>query len=227
MNQDLVWIEKVQTNQPAWLFLILFVLVGFFAWIRIYYRNLFAQTLQASANFQMASRMFMDNSVLQKQLDQTLYVLYIMGAGLLLYIAEKRFRIEPYGLSGLGLFFFNILLLSGLFLSRLLLVSLSGYLFNSVTLFREYMYNTFIYNKLIGVTSLPLLWFLLYTRGTLQEVFQWSALAVVLVILIMREIRGVVFSFRKDVRIFYIFLYLCGLELVPLALLYRWLEGIL
>lgn len=227
MNQNLDWIEKVQTNQPAWLFILLFALVGFFAWIRIFYRNLFAQTLQASANFQMASRMFMDNSVLQKQLDQALYVLYIISAAILLYLAEERFRIKPYGLSGPGLFFFNIFLLSGLFLSRLLLVNFSGYLFNSVTLFREYMYNTFIYNKLIGVVSLPLLWFLLYTRGTLQEVFQWTTLASVLVILLMREVRGVVFSFRKDVRISYIFLYLCGLELVPLALLYRWLEGIL
>ena len=32
---------------------------------------------------------------------------------------------------------------------------------------------------------------------------------------------------KKDISIFYMFLYLCALEISPLVLLYRWLEGML
>jgi hypothetical protein len=60
-----------------------------------------------------------------------------------------------------------------------------------------------------------------------QDIFYWITAAVVVVVMVMRVIRGVVYSFKKDILIFYMFLYLCALELIPLALLYKWLEGIL
>ena len=68
---------------------------------------------------------------------------------------------------------------------------------------------------------------LVYTKGTLQELFFWITLLVLSCVVMMRLIRGFVFSYRKEVLIFYMFLYLCALELSPLVLLYRWLQGIL
>jgi hypothetical protein len=79
----------------------------------------------------------------------------------------------------------------------------------------------------LGIIILPLLLFVVYTIGVIQEVFFWMVLSVGALVLIMRFLRGVVFSFKKDVSIFYMFLYLCALEISPLLLLYRWLEGIL
>mgnify|MGYP002750926171 CR=1 FL=1 len=79
----------------------------------------------------------------------------------------------------------------------------------------------------MGVIILPLLLFIVYTTGIVQKVFFWMALTVVALVIIMRLLRGIVFSFKKDVSIFYMFLYLCALEIVPLALLYKWIEGIL
>jgi len=227
MIESLEWIERAQVHHPAWIFLSLFILLGIFAWIRIHYGSILVQTLQSSANFQVASKMFLDNSLLQKQLDNILYFFYFLSVGLLLYIAETRFRFNPYGLERARLFLFNLGLLGGMFLVRVVLVNLTGFLFNRIRIFREYLYNTFIFNKLLGVTILPLLIFVLYTTGFTREIFQIAALATVLVIFIMRLVRGFVFSFKKDVSIFYMFLYLCALEIAPLALLYRWLEGIL
>ena len=74
---------------------------------------------------------------------------------------------------------------------------------------------------------MPLVFLLVYTKGTLQEAFFWITLFVLSCVIVMRLIRGFVFSYRKEVLIFYMFLYLCALELSPLVLLYRWLQGIL
>jgi hypothetical protein len=145
----------------------------------------------------------------------------------LLYYVELRIGIVPYGLQGWSLFFFNLGLLTGVFLGRLLLLNFVGILFNQLNIFREYLYNIFIFNKLTGIMALPLIFLLVYTRGILQDVFFWLSLITVCGIFLMRLIRGVVFSYRKDVLIFYMFLYLCALEIAPLVLLYRWLEGIL
>lgn len=219
--------QKVQVFHPTWFFVYLFVLLGIFAWIRMYYGNILMQTIQASANFQVATRMFKDNSLLQKQLDNILYSFYFLSVAFLLYLTETRLHLVPYGLSAGQLYLFNLVLLLGVFLTRIVLVNLAGFLFNKTRVFREYLYNIFIFNKLIGVAILPQLLFMVYTTGLIQEIFYWMALVTVLLIVAMRLIRGVVFSLKKDVLLFYIFLYLCALEIVPLALLYKWLVGIL
>ncbi|MCK5136873.1 MAG: DUF4271 domain-containing protein [Bacteroidales bacterium] len=220
-------LQKVQVIIPVWLFFYLFVLLGFLAWIRLYYGNILMQTVQASTNFQVATRMFKDNSMLQKQLDNILYSFYFLSVAFLLYLMENRLHLSPYGLQGGRLYLFNIALLLGAFLARIVLSNLSGFLFNSNRVFREYLYNIFIFNKLLGIAILPLLLFMVYTTGRVQEIFHWMALMTVALIVVMRLIRIVVFSLKKDVLIFYMFLYLCALEIVPLALLYKWLEGIL
>ncbi|MEN8156413.1 MAG: DUF4271 domain-containing protein [Bacteroidota bacterium] len=221
------WIERVQTGQPGWLFISLFVLIAIFAWIRIYYGNILMQTIQASVNFRITSKMFEDNSLLQKQLDNILHAIYFLSVGLLVYLAETRYQLFPYGLSGPLLYLFNMAVLAGIFLARIVLINLVGFLFNRTRIFREYLYNAFIYNKLLGVSVLPLLVFVLYTTGIVREVFHWAALLLVFSIIIMRMIRGISYSFKKDISIFYLFLYLCALEIAPLILFYRWLEEIL
>jgi hypothetical protein len=218
---------KTIIHQPTWYFIYLFLLTGFFAWIRVYYGNLIIQTVQASVDFQVANRMFNDNSLLQNQLDRILYLFFFLSMGFLLYVVELRIELIPYGLQGWGLFLFNLALLSGVFLGRLMMLNIAGILFKRIRLLREYLYNIFIFNKLTGMAILPLIFLLVYTRGILQEVVFWLTLLVVCGIFLMRLIRGVVFSYRKEVLIFYMFLYLCALELAPLVLLYRWLEGIL
>jgi len=226
-GHKLEWIEHVPAHEPAWIFVSMLLLLGFLAWIRIYYRNILTETLQASSNFQVASRMFNDNSLLQRQLDNALYLFYFLSAGIFLYMTEKKFQWEPYGLNGFRLYAFNVLLLSGVFLLRVVVINLCGYVFNRLSIFREYIYNTFIFNKLIGLAVLPVMLFAFYARGWMGEIFEWLGIALVMVLIIMRIIRGLVLSFRKGISIFYMFLYLCALEIAPLILLYRWLEGTL
>ena len=219
--------ERIQIHQPAWYFIYLVLLIGIFAWIRLYYGNILIQTVQASSNFRVANRAFKDNSLLQNQLDRLLYLFYFFSMAFLLFYLELRIDLRPYGLQGGLLYLFNLGLLTGVFLGRLILINIAGFLFNRVKIMREYLYNIYIFNKLSGLLVLPLTFLLVYTKGTLQGLFFFFVIFVLSVIVIMRLIRGFVFSYRKEVLFFYMFLYLCALEIAPLVLLYRWLEGIL
>ena len=218
---------KATLHQPTWYFVYLFVLAGFFAWIRMYYGNILVQTVQAAVNFQVANRMFNDNSLLQNQLDRLLYVFYFLSTGFMLYYMELRLDLVPYNLQGGWLFLFNTGLLMGVFLGRFLMLNLAGIFFKRMKILREYLYNIFIFNKLMGMSVLPLVFLLVYTRGMIQDTVFWLSVLVMAGIFLMRLFRGLVFSYRKEVLIFYMFLYLCALEIAPLVLLYRWLEGIL
>jgi hypothetical protein len=147
---------KAVIHPPTWYFIYLFSLAGFLAWIRVYYGNIIIQTIQASVNFQVANRMFQDNSLLQNQLDRVLYLFYFLSVGFLLYDLEVRLEMAPYGLQGWGMFVFNLGLLVGVFLGRVLMLNLAGLIFNRLRVLKEYLYNIFIFNKLTGVAVLPL-----------------------------------------------------------------------
>ncbi len=219
--------DKLQIHQPTWYFIYLFTLAGLIAWIRIYYGNILFQTVQAATNFQATSKMYDDNSLLKKQLDRFLHLVYFFSIAFFLLVLEQRTGLSPLGLKGVWLLLFNLAILTGLFLFRVVIHSIAGILFNSLGTVREYLYNMFIFNKLLGLSALPFIFLLLYTPEVLQKVLFWVAVLVTSGIIFMRLIRGMVFSYRKDISIFYMFLYLCALEISPLVLLYRWLEGML
>ena len=219
--------EKLQIHQPTWYFIYIFLLIGLFVWIRHYYGNILIQTVQASTNFQIANKMFKNNSLLQNQLDGALYLLYVLSMGFLLYYMELRIGLLPYDLHGALLLLFNLALLAALFIGRVVLHNIAGILFNRVKIIREYLYNMFVFNKLSGLLAVPLAFLLVYTRETLQDVMFWIGIFALSGIVVLRLIRAIVFSYKKEVLIFYMFLYLCALEIIPLVLLYRWLEGVL
>jgi hypothetical protein len=203
------------------------MLFAVYAWIRIYYGKVLVQTFQASTNFKLTNRLFNNKSLLHNQLDFVLYLFYFLSLGFLLYYLEARIGLFPYDLHGALLFLFNLALLAILFFGRIMLHNITGFLFNSGGIIREYLYNMFVFNKLMGLIALPLIFLMVYTRGILQEIVIWTSILILSGILFLRLIRGIVFSYRKDVLKFYMFLYLCALEIVPLVLLYRWLKGIL
>lgn len=219
--------QRVFDPPSFWLYAYLLVLLGLFAWMRGYYGKIVLQTMLAATNFQVASRIFNDNSMLQKQLDRILYLLYFLSTAFLLFFVELKLGRTPYGLGGALLYLFNLAILTGIFLGRIVLVNLAGFAFNRTRLFREYLYNSFLFNQVMGLVILPVLLFMVYTAGILQNLFFWLGLGLAGLVLIIRILRGFVFSFRKGISLFTMFLYLCALEIVPLALLYRWLEGIL
>lgn len=221
------FVEKAQIHEPTWYFIYLFILLGIYAWTSIYYGNVFVQTFQASINFKLTSRLFKSNNLLQTQLDRIQYVFYVLSLAFMLYFLELRYEIRPYELQNGLLFLFNMALLALLFLGRIVLHNIAGFLFNQLKIVREYLYNIFVFNKLSGLVVLPLMFLMVYTRGLMQDIVIWTSYCILLAIFLLRLIRGMVFSYRKDVLSFYMFLYLCALEIAPIVLIYRWLEGIL
>ena len=144
-------LQRVPIHYPTWFFIYIFSLLGFYAWIRVYYGNIFIQTAKATINFQAANRMYLDNSILKNQLDRVLYVLYFLAIAFLIYFVEVRLGLTPYNLTGSLLYLFNLGVLSGVFLGRIVLLNSVGFLFNRLGIFREYLYNIFIFNKLNNI----------------------------------------------------------------------------
>ncbi len=210
-----------------WIFIFIFFDLAAFAWIRLNFGVSFDRTLEAVFNFQTAARMYNDNSQLQRQLDSFLNFYYYLNGAFFLLIIEQYFKVFPLHQEGLLLFLLNFTILATYNVVRTTLVKLTGFLFDHSDRFREYNYHVSNYNKIIGIAVAPFLLFLAYAPDKLKVYLLWILIVVLSSVYILRIIRVLLFSRKRNVFILYMFLYLCALEIVPLLLLFKWTESVI
>jgi hypothetical protein len=212
----------VENAGTDWHFYFLVFMLIAYAVARAFLGQLLNRTFTAAVRYNTAVSMYKDNSQLQRQIDTVLYGFYFVSAGFLLMLIAQHFTLFPYGFKGAELFGFFMALILSVFFLRIVVVNIVGHVFFNLKLFREYLFHAFVYNKLFGMLSLPVSIIIVYTDGILNDIAVWSALGMVVVLLIMRIYRGFLFAGKNRVLNFYLFLYLCALELVPMLLLYKW-----
>jgi len=207
---------------PTWYFYILITLIIGYAVARNYLGQLITSTFMATVRYNIAEGMYKDNSQLQRQRDNVLYGLYFVTTSFFFMLLSERMEFNPMGLSGFRLFLFYSVLLTGLFFARILITVIVGHVFLVQNPLREYLYMGFTYNKLLGILLLPSIFIIVYSEGIVTEWAIYTCLGIMIILVFMKMVRRVVFSMKKDVFTFYMFLYLCALEIVPLLLFYKW-----
>ncbi|HES59549.1 MAG TPA: DUF4271 domain-containing protein, partial [Caldithrix sp.] len=106
-------------------------------------------------------------------------------------------------------------------LIRIAVLKVFGYLFKAESIISEYVHNNFIINKSMGIALIPVS----VAIGYMPAIFTGTLLVAGLLILglgnVFKAIRGYQIIIRKDVFFFYMILYLCTLEILPLLLGYK------
>ncbi len=142
---------------------------------------------------------------------------YLLTA-LVLYVVVKFFHLHPNELTGLPLY---LLILGGVVIAyglkmagiRAVQVMADGDFGLS-----EYEYNVFLMNRVIGLFLLPITAFLVYSPIPVVEPFVLSVLLLFISMMIYRMIRGLFNAVASGVPVFYIFFYICTLEILPLVI---------
>jgi hypothetical protein len=145
-----------------------------------------------------------------------LFLIYIISMTLLVYeAAEITSPGSSEGLKTLLLFAEIIgayLLYTFL---KIMIIRLISITFKNPETAKEYIQNILIYNLALGILLLPLILLMVYT---LHEVFLYLAVFVVVITLGLRFIRGMAIGLSDSkFTLFHLFLYLCTLEILPLA----------
>ena len=107
-------------------------------------------------------------------------------------------------------------------LLKILVIRLTGVIFKNTDTAKEYIQNIVIYNLALGIVLLPLLLLIIYTY---HEFFLYIAGGIALIIIGLRFIRGIAIGLSDSkFSLFHLFLYLCTLEILPLAVAAKFLS---
>lgn len=211
----------MQESSHTWYFYLFMLLFVTYALARALLGRLSSSAFMATIKYSLAASMYNDNSQLQRQRDNVLYVFYFISMGFFSMLCMEKWEKTVFELVDFELFIFSSGAIFILFYLRIFTLNTIGYIFDKRELFKEYLYQSYSYNKLMGIVFLPLNFVIVFTIGFIHEIAVYFSLSILIVLVVFKLFRAVVFSIKKHIFNFYLFLYLCALELVPLLLLYK------
>jgi hypothetical protein len=214
--------ENIHRNlTPDW---ILYILIGVFAllaWIRMVYNKYLVNLFEASFNYLRAVQVNNDPGIVQKRIFLLFNLVYIISGGLYMYQIFDHYSIYPGGIEGFRLFLISTAFLTGLMLFRVIILKLTAVIFNRTKLFNEYLFHQFLFNKINGIVLLPFILGIAYTKGIAVSIIIYLSYTAIAAVLVLRVTRLLIFIFKNVVLLFYMILYLCTLEILPVLVIVK------
>lgn len=213
-------VHKKQNTETDWLVVILFVALSLFATIRYSYIKYIGHLFLSLINYPTSVRMLQENNYPAShgayRLDAVFYLtfsIFVFQAFNILNLAHSAKGITYFAfvLAGVLLYFFG----------KKLVYLTVGSLFETQAETSEYLFNVDNFNRALGLVLLPLVALVSFSPWNNPLLIVLAGLIIVIAFNLVLLQRGVIILLRKQFSIFYLFLYLCTLEILPLLLIYK------
>jgi hypothetical protein len=180
--------------------------------------------------FQNLFKLFFQTSLRQKQTKEQLAqdsfasllinLLFLLSTGLFitLVIESNQWTNLQFWL----LYAYVTAVLGIIYLGKYFFISFAGWVFNNSASAASYLFLVAVVNRIMGVVLLPLNVLLAFADPTIGSVVATISFGVVTLLFIYRYL--VSFGLlRTDLQLnpFHFFLYLCAVEILPMALIYK------
>jgi hypothetical protein len=200
--------------------IIIFSLV-LFGWLRVGYNRFFHAVVQASYNYFAARRMFEEANVTRSRVFYFMNLLFFVNISLFLAQYFEFHHISIFTLDGILLFLICMGAIMVLYSVKSFVLYTLDFLFLTRGGFSSYVFIVFLYNKMVGFALLPIVAVLPYVPLNVTPWLFLTGGTIVIVLYFFRVFKGMQLCFKNRLSIFYLFLYLCALEILPVLLLIK------
>ncbi len=200
---------------------ILIVLFAFIGYVRVRYYKYLRDLFSTIFNIQLIKKLTTAFSNQNQTPSMVLRALFLLNTSVFSYellyfynkpiIEQYNFWLIPICIAFL-IVFFNV---------KNLLYQFTAYVFNSQDLTKEYITLSQHYSKIAGIIILPLAAALPYVEYDAVHLLLQIGIYVYLALYIIQILRSVTLIFNNVSSLYYMFLYLCALEILPLIVVYN------
>jgi hypothetical protein len=146
---------------------------------------------------------------------------FMAHLALTVYIGLKASNIALFGISGFVMYLIILLAIVAVYLVKTFVIYFIRFLANGDFSLEEYRYTLFLINRLFGVLLIPINLFLAYSEKSQSYFLILIASILFSVAIFYRYFRGLLTALNSGVSLFYIFFYICTLEILPLIVGFR------
>ena len=212
--------RNIGKNSPDWAIAIFIVGFALFATVRLLFEKYLSQLLLSSINYAASLRMFRERSVslthASTLLDAIFYLVFSLLSFQILEMANIHWFVS-------GFYMYLLILLGVVAFFNLKKVSyfLQGSISENLLESQEFIFNMNLYNRISGLFLLPICLVIAFTPLESPYVVAVVGIVAVLASYVLLILRGIKILLRKHFSIFYLILYLCTLEILPLLFIYK------
>jgi len=216
-------ILPVREKQPIgtdWLTVVLFGAVVLFATIRYSYTKYIRHVYTSLVNYPTSMRLLQESNYPTSHAAYRLDVIFYIVFSIFIYQvfnyvewagANHKLSFFAWVSAGAVLYFFG----------KKLLFRIVGMLFETRAETSEFLFNVDNFNRSLGLILLPLVTLIAFSPIQNTGLLILMGVAIVLAFYLLLLQRGILILLRKQFSIYYLFLYLCTLEFLPLLLIYK------
>jgi hypothetical protein len=142
------------------------------------------------------------------------------------YAAASYYNYIPYPFIGITFWFISVGVIIFAVTLRHILCLMTGFVSGENDVFREYLNNVYRYYRLSALLIFILVIMIVYTSIIPVEFGVLSGVIVLFIMYLFRIIRLFLIFLNRNISIFYLILYLCALEVLPVVILVKYFTGL-
>jgi hypothetical protein len=208
------------TVTSDWILVVLLLCLVIITWIRFSYKKRLGLILQSSFSKQNLTLLIREGGFGYDMINLSLGFVFIITLALLLYLASTGITGNSSG--GEGSLMIFLALVAGIIvwlIFRLVLIRLLRWTFKTNETTTFYLMNTMTFQIIIGIFLLPLLVMNVYAH---TPFLLFISLGVGSILFILKLFRGLIIGLSDtNFSIFYLFFYLCTVEILPILVIVK------
>lgn len=215
--------KKMTRNNPDWLVGVIVLAFFLFATVRLIFHKYLSQLIQASINYSIFTRLFRERYFNLLHASFRLDLVFALIMSLFGYQFINVFRINFGITKSFYVYLICMAMVIGYFMVKKVIYYLIGALTENKQEVQEYLFSITVYNRVLGLFLLPVTAIIAFVPLYQTETLLFTGLGIVIIFYLLSLIRGGQIFLKKHFSIFYLILYLCTLEFLPLLLIYNFL----
>lgn len=212
--------RPVANHNTDWLTILLLLALILFASVRNSYSKYLGHLLHSVINYSTGFRMFQEknSSVLQGAFRLEIY--FYLTASVFVFQLIQFFQIKTT-FSNLVLFLFCFGAVLAYYFIKKMFYLLFGMVMEGTGETSEFLFNMDNFNRVTGLFLFPIITVVAFYPFENPDIPVFTGIFIITVMYLMLLYRGSKILLKKQFSIFYLFLYLCTLEILPLLLIFK------
>lgn len=205
----------------GWMLPVLIGLVAVTGWLRIASGKFFREMFQAVFYHTAAENLYKITHFRKSFWSAGLNFLFVLNLALFVFEVMVHFQARPGGLHGAviwGIIAGSLLLL---FWIKNGIYRLLGWVFNTREETGEFLFQVNLLNKAFGIMLLPFLVVIPYVHPQFELILIGAGFVLFATMYLVQLGQGAKIILRQPLSLFYMILYLCALEILPIVVLLK------
>jgi len=213
-------IREVNTANTDWLTIAIFFGILLFATVRYAYAKYMEHLFLSLFNYATSLRMLQEKNYPIFHGAFRLEAIFYMALSIFIFQILNIIKWES-AMTKPGYLFMILGIVLVYFFSKKFLYLMFGSLFEATNETHEYLFNMDNFNRSTGLILLPIVILVSFAPVQNPVFITYLGIAIVAIFNLVLLQRGIFILLKKQFSIFYLFLYLCTLEFLPLLLIYK------